>query len=186
MNPQFDDVLARLIASGAAREDLVVLCLERLRAIARRMLDSHPELRRQEDTDDLIQNAAIRLHRAFAAVAVESPQHAMALAVTQLKRELVDLIRRHRCGRVEGIPGAIAGQTVQDDPTLQAWEEFHRIVDSLPAEQRQAVHFLWYLGMTQPEAAKLLGVTDRTLRRRWSEARSALRARLDELDFGTG
>ena len=38
--------------------------------------------------------------------------------------------------------------------------------------------------MTQPEAAKLLGVTDRTLRRRCSEARSALRARLDELDFG--
>lgn len=184
MNPRFEDVLAGLIRSGAARDELVVLCLDRLRTLAHRMLDSHPELRRQEDTDDLIQNAAIRLQRAFAAVTVASPQHAMALAVTQLKRELVDLIRRHRCARDGGLPGSFVAQMVHDDPTLQAWEEFHLIVDSLPAEQREAVHFLWYLGMSQPEAAKLLGVTDRTLRRRWSEARSTLRVRLDELDFG--
>lgn len=182
MDPHFQDVLARLIASGASTDDLLLLCLGRLRTLARRMLAEHPELRRREDTDDLIQSAAIRLQRAFAAVVIESPEHAMALAVTQLKRELIDLVRRHRRG-VE-VEAELARRASTEDRTLQAWEDFHAVVDALPPEQRQAVHFLWYLGLSQPDAAKLLGVTDRTLRRWWADARATLRARLNEVDFG--
>jgi DNA-directed RNA polymerase specialized sigma24 family protein len=48
------------------------------------------------------------------------------------------------------------------------------------------VHFLWYLGLEQEDAAKLLGITARTLRRRWQDAKTNLRAQLDADDFRRG
>jgi DNA-directed RNA polymerase specialized sigma24 family protein len=50
-------------------------------------------------------------------------------------------------------------------------DEFHRIVEGLPGE---VFELLWYHGLTQKEAAELLGVSEWTLKRRWQEARIAL------------
>ena len=45
---------------------------ERLRQLAHRMLKNYPRLRRWEQTDDVLQNAMIRLHRSLAEVKPES------------------------------------------------------------------------------------------------------------------
>ena len=61
-----DACLARLAAGDvAARDRIIELCGERLRLLAHRMLRRYPTVRRYDDTDDVFQNAAMRLHRAL-------------------------------------------------------------------------------------------------------------------------
>ncbi len=167
-----------------AVDEVVVLCFARLRKLASRMLSRYTASRRQEDTDDLVQNAALRLRRTLAAVPVESAAHAMALAVTQLKWELGDLIRRLR-RRPDGMANDVGlERNAAAEDHLEAWSAFHESVERLPKPQRDAVHCLWYLGLDQERAAAILGVTSRTIRRYWRMARDALREQFDALDFG--
>jgi RNA polymerase sigma factor (sigma-70 family) len=183
-----ESLLAQLeaaIQTGNSAAQIIVISLGRLRTLARRMLHRHAALRRLIDTDDLLQNAAIRMHRALACIVVESPRHAMRLAVMQLKRELVDLVRSQRRTCLEGqaADGVLHSEQPQFQESLQAWSEFHAAVEALPKPQREAVHFLWYLELSQEQAAKLLGISDRTLRRHWAAAQETLRRRLDAADF---
>lgn len=183
MADSFTTKLVTAIDSGRGSADVLVLCMSRLRALASRMLREHPILRRHHDTDDLLQNAALRLHRAMACVPIESPAHAMALAVMQLKRELIDMVRSMAVLEERFPATTTDSEQMARDEALHSWETFHAAVDGLPQDQREAVHFLWYLGLDQEEAAKLLGITSRTLRRRWQDAKAALRTRLDADDF---
>jgi DNA-directed RNA polymerase specialized sigma24 family protein len=87
--------LERLAAGDLlARDTIIELCAERLRVLAHRMLSRFPNVRRWDDTDDVFQNAAMRLHRALGQMSIESPRSVMALAATQIQRELIDLARR--------------------------------------------------------------------------------------------
>lgn len=47
-------------------------------------------------------------------------------------------------------------------------------MEALPEEEREVVNLLWYEGMSQPEAADLLGISSRTVLRRWHAARLKL------------
>jgi RNA polymerase sigma factor (sigma-70 family) len=171
------------VLSADERDALVVMCFAKLRRIASRMLSRFTSSRRQEDTDDLLQNAALRLRRALNDVVLQSPGHAMALAVTQIRRELVDLIRRLR-RRPDGAADTLFVSVATPTEQLDAWEAFHEAVGRLPNPQKEAVHFLWYLGLEQNEAARLLGISTRTLRRNWRLARRTLQASLGDVDFG--
>ncbi len=66
-------------------------------------------------------------------------------------------------------------QSEGDEPSsLAEWSEFHEAVERLPEEEREAFDLLWYQGLSQPEAAELLGVSPRTIKRRWRSARLLL------------
>ena len=80
--------------SDAARDELIALASERMRFIAHRMLRGFPQVRRWEETDDVVQNAALRLHRALATVVPSDETHLISLAALQVRRELLDLARR--------------------------------------------------------------------------------------------
>ena len=58
--------------------------------------------------------------------------------------------------------------------TLDGWTEFHAQVEALPEDERQAVGLLYYQGLSQEEAAAVLGVSVRTVKRRWQSARLLL------------
>jgi RNA polymerase sigma factor (sigma-70 family) len=51
------------------------------------------------------------------------------------------------------------------------WAEFHLRVSALPEEECQLFDMLWYQGLPQQEVALLLGVTERTIQRRWQQVR---------------
>jgi RNA polymerase sigma factor (sigma-70 family) len=57
---------------------------------------------------------------------------------------------------------------------LERWAEFHRQVELLPEEEREITSLLWYHGLSQAEAAEMLGISERTLQRRWQSARLKL------------
>ncbi len=52
-----------------------------------------------------------------------------------------------------------------------AWTEFHEHVERLGAEEREVFDLLWYQEFTQEDAAALLGLSVKTVSRRWREAR---------------
>jgi RNA polymerase sigma factor (sigma-70 family) len=183
--------LKRLQAGdAAARDELLHHCCDRLRHLTQRMLRGFPGVRRWEQTDDVLQNVLLRLHRALAEVQPQAPREFLGLAATLIRRELLDLARHHYGRHGAGAHHASAAPTdstgapahdpaddTNDPGRLAAWREFHETVAALPVEEREICDLLWYQGMTQPEAAALLGVGERTLKRRWQ----AIRLKLFEL-----
>ena len=195
ISPALAECLTRLSQGDlTARDRIIELCAHRLRSLAHRMLGRFPGVRRWEDTDDVFQNAAMRLHRALGAVRLDCPRSIMALAATQLHRELIDLARRHagpasyaanhgtnvmpRASAQDGSEHYIDAQSAPDT-NLDRWTLFHEAIDGLADEQREIFHLVWYLGADQKTIATLLDCSERTVKYRWREAREAVRAALD-------
>lgn len=169
-----------------ARNQIIDHACERLRLLTRKMLRGCPRVKRWSETDDVLQNAMIRLHRSLAGVKPESPRQFYGLAATQIRRELIDLAR-HYYG-AEGLGArhyTDGGKAIDVKPeehvepeTLESWAQFHQQVEQLPEEQRDVVTMLWYEGLSQPEAASVLGVSLATVKRRWQAARLTLHQNL--------
>ena len=170
-----------------AREKIIEHSCERLRLRTRQMLRSFPNVSRWSQTDDVLQNAMIRLHRSLADVKPESPRQFYGLAGTQIRRELIDLARRfsgvHGIGKNHDTNN---GESVQrstdtnyEPESLERWTKFHQAVEQLTDEQKSVVELVWYEGISQPKAAKLLGVSLATVKRRWQAARLKLSERLE-------
>jgi RNA polymerase sigma-70 factor (ECF subfamily) len=184
----------------SARNELLNCACERLTRLTRKMLKGYPRLKRWEQTDDVLQNAALRLHRALGQVRPAGPADFFRLAALSIRRELLDLAKHYYgphgqganhaslgAGREsEGGPqGSLEPPAATDDPgRLAAWTEFHSQVDRLPEEERTVFDLLWYQELSQAEAAVLLQVSARTVKRRWQSARlklhQALEGRLPE------
>lgn len=170
---------------ASAKDALLDHACDRLLRLTRKMFHSYPALRRWEQTDDVFQNAMLRLHRAWADVKLESVRHFFNLAAVQIRRELLDLARHHfgpegeaakhhTDGQPPDEPGGALHAQAQEPVDLESWSEFHAQVEALPEQEREVVNLLWYQGFTQEEAASVLGISSRTLKRRWHSARLKL------------
>jgi RNA polymerase sigma-70 factor (ECF subfamily) len=182
----------------SARDELLSHASERLVRLTRKMLRDFPGVQRWEQTDDVLQNATMRLCHALRAVRPPTAADFFRLAAAEIRRELLDLARRfagaHGLGAnhasVAGaganagrIPPAALGpnpvDTTQDPQRLEAWTDFHRHAEALPPEERETFDLLYYQGVSQSEAAAILGVSERTIKRRWQSARLLLHDALE-------
>jgi RNA polymerase sigma-70 factor (ECF subfamily) len=172
-----------------APEHLIRHAEERLRRLTHKMLRNFPALRRWEQTDDVLQNATLRLHRSLADVRPESVRHFYNLAAVQIRRELLDLAKHHFGPLGQAAHHHTEGGTAPDDETgplarepadagepetLEGWTRFHEAVEALPDQEREVFNLLWYEGLDQPGAAEVLGLGLRTVKRRWQKARLLL------------
>jgi RNA polymerase sigma-70 factor (ECF subfamily) len=179
--------LVDLVRRGDPRAKSLLLdhARDRLLRLTRRMFRNYPTLRRWEATDDVLQKSLVRLSRALDAVEIESVRHFFNLASTQIRRELLDLKRHYfgACGQgrhhhtdkqaPEEAGGSLHRRT--DEPEdLSQWENFHSQVESLSEDLKEVVNLLFYKGLSQEEAADVLGVSQSTIKRRWHEARVRL------------
>jgi RNA polymerase sigma-70 factor (ECF subfamily) len=179
----------------AARVELLNRATDRLARLTRKMLRDYPGVHRWEQTDDVLQNAMIRLFRALQQVSPPTIDDFFRLAAVQIRRELIDLARHYsgplgpganyssRAG-VEGTGGILATPLDSPDSTfdpsrLAEWTDFHLRVEALPDEMRTIVDLLFYQGLSQEEAAAVLGVTSRTVKRYWRSARLIIYRALD-------
>jgi RNA polymerase sigma-70 factor (ECF subfamily) len=182
---RLQDCLDRLrTGDPAARDELLGAACERLTRLARKMLRADGRLQRWEQTDDVLQSALLRLCRALRETQPASPREFYRLAALQVRRELIDLARHHygpEGSAANRETNARAGGTDQppvldppdgrDDPKeLAAWVELHRRAATLPEEEREVFDAVWYQGLAPAEAAVVLGVSARTVRRRWQAA----------------
>ena len=158
----------------SARAELIRHSCERLRSLARKMTKPFGRLQRWEETDDVFQDAMLRLHRCLEEVKPESASQFFALAATQIRRTLLDMARHYFGPEGPGsyVHVAIAGSGEPTNPV--EWVEFYEVLDTLPKDIRTVVDLLWFEGLTQAEAAVALGVNERTIRRRWYAARYLL------------
>jgi RNA polymerase sigma factor (sigma-70 family) len=183
----------------AAKNELLRYAYERLRGLDRKMLrQDFPRLKNWEETDDVLQNAALRLDRALEVVPVGNVQEFFRLAASAIRRELIDLARHYRTGRKAAADiGPRLAESSSDSPSaadpsdstyepsrLEAWTEFHKQAAALPEEEREVFDLLWYEGLEQSEAASFLGVPRATVQRRWLKARLRLKAILGQKQWG--
>jgi RNA polymerase sigma factor (sigma-70 family) len=183
------DCLARLSAGDdSARATILEVCNSRLRELSHRLLGNFAKVRRWNDTDDVAQNAALRLYRALGECTPDSPSGLMGLLATQIQRELLDLARKHAGSMsyaanhgtnvqegsrgFEHVVERVADPGEGDDEIpIQRWEQFHEAVEALPDELREVFKLTWYLGLGRDAIGKALGISVRTVSRRWQEAR---------------
>jgi RNA polymerase sigma factor (sigma-70 family) len=171
---------------NGARKDLLQGAVKRLTELTRVMFRDYQRLKRWEETDDVMQNAMIRLHRALDSVMPASVRDFYRLAGLQIRRELIDLARHYygpqglgnkqvtnadATGSNEIQPPLYEQAESADAPSrLAVWSEFHERVDALPEEEREVFDLVWYQGLTHIEAANLLNVSAKTVKRRWQSA----------------
>jgi RNA polymerase sigma-70 factor (ECF subfamily) len=137
--------------------------------------DDFRRIKRWEETDDVLQNAAVRLLRAVEAVPPSSVREFFTLSALQIRRELLDLARKYdpslppprSIEENNDSPHLHDGTTTLEPGRLAIWAEFHRQVEALPPEEQEVFDLLWYQGQTQAEAAQVLNVALATVKRRW-------------------
>src|SRR6266404_1844884 len=87
-------LLPRAVAGEEAAVDALLRhCSDRLTILTRRMLGDFQRVRRWVETDDVLQNALLRLLGALRSVQPQTPRDFFALASLQIRRELIDLAR---------------------------------------------------------------------------------------------
>jgi RNA polymerase sigma-70 factor (ECF subfamily) len=174
----------------SARTELINSACDRLTRLTRKMLRSYQRVKRWEQTDDVLQNACMRLYRALGEVKPATVTDFFRVGALCIRRELLDLAKHYygpqgqgakhaTLGREQDAGNIRPGPLEQPDATsapsdLAAWTEFHSHVDKLPDEEREVFDLLWYQELSQAEAASLLGVSERTVKRRWRSARLKL------------
>ncbi len=167
----------------SARDALLASARDRRAKLARKMLKRFPGVARCEQPDDVVQNAMLRLDRSLRAVTVPTAQDFFRLAAAQVRRESIDLARHYQgpqglgahhamqAGRSDSADGAAVAEgapvTTYDPGQLASWAEFHAAVAALGEADRELFDLLWYQGLTQAESAALLGVSERTVNKRW-------------------
>ena len=118
------------------------------------------------------------------------PASFFKLAAKQIRRELIDLYRHHYGAEGDGAHHASDPGHKADDgmPPLHdgadpatgvstAFEQtqFHEKVQELPEEERDVFLLIFYEGMQQADVAKVVGMSERTVKRRWRDAQISLR-----------
>ena len=186
-----DEILAS--AEPESRETyrkIIELSMIRMQQLTHNMLRGYPHLQRWEQTDDVFQTAVIKLHGSLNEVKPTSARQFFGLAALQIRRTLIDLVRHHlgpqadaanheSCGSLDVIDDQASGPA-----TLAQWTDLHEAVDNLPDNEREVFSLIWYASATQKEAAKLIGVSDKTVQRRFYRARVLLSGVLDQDALG--
>jgi RNA polymerase sigma-70 factor (ECF subfamily) len=167
-----------------ALNELMTCFASRLMHLSRRMLKTFPAVMRWEQTGDLFGNMFLRLRTALQSTRPETPAEFIGLAARHIRFELLDMIkdagRRPRpshggeCDVSRNIhDAAVVSDTGRPD-LLAVWTEFHKQAGELKPALREVFDLMWYHGMSKSEAAELLDHDERTIARRWIEARIKL------------
>ncbi len=175
--------------------ELLLRACDRLRVLAGKWLRGFHGLQRWVETDDILQQALLRLHRSLQEVRPSTVGQFFALAGLQMRRELHDLHRHHfgtegvganhhtdGCGKAaDDVNGPLLAVADGADMPV-GWDRFHDLVESLPDDERAVVDCLFVSELTQEETAQVLDVSLRTVKRRWQSARIRLQEAIEQGD----
>ena len=186
MSDTLDERDARANCEAPGREsDLhLVAVYEELRRRAREAMRFLPPAQTLQPT--------ALVHEAYANLVTrgtpewESEEHFLASATLAIRTAIVDRVRtrnrvkrgrgRHRVRFDEDIP--LAMPTVPDE-TILGVDQLLSELRSVDERAADVVTYRFFMGMTEEQVAGLLGVSDRTVRRDWTFAKSWLMSRLN-------
>ena len=166
------------LGDPVAKNELVAAAQSRLLLLARRMLARFPAVGRRVDAEDVMQDATMRLLRSLTAVRPADTRQFANLAAVHIRRELLDLAR-HYAVETRAVPAPLVDEPPAQDAggsSADLWADLHIAVERLPAVEREVFSLTFYHGWTQARIAEMFGVDERTIRRRWESAKTALTA----------
>jgi RNA polymerase sigma factor (sigma-70 family) len=178
-----------------AREELIAHCSARFQTLTRSIMRGYPGVGRWEQTDDVCQQATLKIWEELKLRPFESELHFFRSSARIIRHILIDLSRSYAgpqgLGRNHAtFPSvsdrAAAGQAVIEatcetyDPQMLAqWSELHTTIESLSPASVEMFDLIYYHEFSQAAVGKLLGLSERHVRRRWGKARDELAASLD-------
>ncbi|MBZ5624376.1 MAG: sigma-70 family RNA polymerase sigma factor [Acidobacteriia bacterium] len=166
-----------------AESNLVALVYDDLHALAQRFM-------RHERPDHTLQPTAL-VHEAYLrllqkhAADWQSRAHFFAAASIAMRRILVDHARQRAAAKRPGgrqkveLNDFMATANPRFDQLLVLDEALTRLAE-WDGRKARLVEMLYFGGLTEEEAASVLGVSVRTVKRDWKAARAWLQAQLDE------
>lgn len=163
---------------GALRQAFAEVYGE-LRRLAHRQLAG--QANRTLETTGLVHEAFLRLvgHSA----PIQDRGHFFALAARVMRQVIVDFARERLAAKRGGGERGITREDV--DPIelkqaedLIALDEVLQQLSAHDARQASVVECRYFAGLTEPETAEALGVSERSVQRDWQQAREWLRQRL--------
>ena len=135
------------------------------------------------DTGSLVHESYVRFVEA-SRLRIEDRVHFMRWAAQVMRSVIVDFARRRLAAR-RGGGAARRRRSMSSSPAVATGEEeilgVHQALDRIAAldpRMTQVVEMRYFGGLTEPEIAQALGVTERTVRRDWQKARLLLREAL--------
>lgn len=165
------------IAAGVAPEDLIGSIYDELRSIAASYL-------RQERANHTLQPTAL-VHEAYARLVDQTrlpwtdAAHFRAITARVMRQVLVDHARKHgalkRGGdRLKVTLSDTDGAAQMQILDLLELDEVMRSLHELDERKAKVVELLFFGGMTHKEAARMLGVSQKTIEADWYMARAWL------------
>jgi RNA polymerase sigma factor (TIGR02999 family) len=162
---------------GLAVERLYPLIYERLHQLAHLAL-RHENTGHTLATTDLVHEAYLRLVDQTR-VEWQDRGHFFAIASRAMRRILVDYARRHVTAKRGGAQRPVtldeSAMTVDDraDTVVLLNDALTRLA-AVDERQAKVVELRFFGGLTEAEAAEVLGITARTVRRDWVDAKAWL------------
>lgn len=150
---------------------------------------SYPRLTRPPlnlQADELLSAVVERLLKALREARPKTVRQFLALAGQHMRWELNDLARRldNQPAPVELAEGLLPAPASSGSTLSPAGRRMLEAIDNLPEDEREAFDLVRIQGITHVEAAKLLGVSVKTIQRRLDRGLRILTEQLDDLGGG--
>ncbi len=173
------------IADGktAARDPLIEAVYEELRKIARvRMAAERPGHTLQ--ATELVHLAFLKLAPDIGGRDFKNHHEFYAAAAEAMRRILIDHARKRGTAKRGGPLGPVSIANVaeladeQDPSTILAFNESFELLDQDHPELAELVRLRFFAGLSVEETARVLDISEPTVKRRWRYARALLLASL--------
>ena len=183
------DELAQDVPAEPVVRALLDRAVRRLHQLCATLLHRHyPRLTRPPlslQADELLGALVERLLKALREARPSTVREFFSLAAQHMRWELNDLARRlDEQPLLAAIDGMLPAPPESDSGLSSECRRIMNVIDALPADEREAFDLVRLQGMTQVEAAGVLGVTPRTVARRLDRSLVLLTERL--CDFRPG
>lgn len=190
---QYLDELAGL-ETGAPAEpvvrELLSRAVSRLHMLCATMLyRKYPRLTRPPlnlQSEEMLSAVVERLIKALREARPGNVRQFFAIANQHMRWELNDLARRldERAPMIEAREEILAAPEVSATSLSPVAQRIFHAIDELPEDEREVFSLIRIQGMTQVEAAQLLGVSPKTIQRRLNRCLICLSKKLGDLQPG--
>jgi len=180
-----DESLTQLLrdardGDSAAANRAYALVYRRLRAAAHQQLRQRASEHATLTPTALVNEAWLKLSAAH--YEINDREHYLAMASTAMRQIVVDVARARASGKRGGqVVHVTLGDDVgghDQDMGVFLLEAALQRLERLDVRLAQVVQYRYFAGLTEEEIARLLGVTDRTVRRDWRKARAFLHSEI--------
>lgn len=169
----------------SARDRILEIACGRIERLSRKILNDFPRERAREMTADISQSVAVKVCRYLDKNTPNDGRHFLRVVAEMIRCTIKDLARNRsrlatesvlgpRNGDKDGRGDAVRIQPIeqtQGPEGVAEWTEFHELVARLPDSEREVFDLRFYNGMSIAEIATLTGVSERTVKRQWRDAR---------------